>query len=56
MVKFECPHCHGKEYSAWDSREYKRITCPYCKKEYRNPYYKPYFGGGNRDKHLYGCP
>lgn len=55
MVKFECPHCGGKEFSAWDSAEHEKMECNACGKAYRNPYYRPYFGGASREKHLHGC-
>lgn len=47
MVVFECPHCGAVEYSAYESPEHEGVTCTVCGKQYRNPYYRPYFGRRN---------
>ncbi len=39
MVEWTCPHCGGKQYSAWDNRDKEKIQCIYCGKEFPNPYY-----------------
>lgn len=44
MHMFECPHCSGKEFSSWASREDEIVTCVYCGKQYQNPHFSPFFG------------